>query len=116
VNFKRKVDRSPFGVLFSSYLDRVEEIAQEMGVPIASKELSFVSRAKFQLQRAIDSPEVTAVLGLSMTSLVMSIPYDEVNKSDPTIARYAVNFAVEHRLEIAEAILTEDKVGGPRVY
>lgn len=108
---KTKVDRSPFGYLLSIYLKRVEEIAREMGYRIVGKDVQLVLRARAHLKRAVAAPEVTVGLALSMTALVMTIGYDDLDKPDPTISRYAVEFAVENRMTIAEVILTETRHG-----
>lgn len=105
-------DGTPFGVVLSLYLHRVDEIAQEMGKSLQGMQVAL--RARDQLRKVIDSPEVTSTMSLSMTSLVMGISFDQVDKADPLIARYAVQFAVENRLAIAEAILTQE--GGRRVH
>lgn len=113
---KRKIDGSPFGVLFSLYIERVQGIAAEMGYQLRDNAMQVAIRAKVQLRDAIESPEVTAALALSMTSLVTSISLSQVDKPDSLIARYAVEFAIENRLQIAEVILTGGRQEGSRVY
>ena len=106
---KRKIDAAPFSTLLSLYLERVGEIASAMGYSVRMKtDRQFFLRASFQLQAAVESKEVTAALGLSMTSLVLTVSLNELDKPDPTIARHAIDFAVEKRLLIAEVILTGD--------
>jgi ribosome maturation factor RimP len=105
VKAKGKYKQSPFNFLLGLYVQRIDEIAQEMGQKLVRvKENSFFAGS--QLRWVIESPEVTSAMAVSMTSLVMTISIEKVDKPDPVIARYALEFAVENRLAIVEAVLT----------
>ena len=109
---KRKVEQQPITVLLDLILVKVTTLKMNLGYPNARNKRDMELQAISHLRKILDAPEVTLGLGISMTALTLNSTWDEVNKPDPIIMRYAIEFAVENRSLIAEVILTEGKIEG----
>jgi hypothetical protein len=113
---KRKVEAQPITVLLDLILVKVVMLKMNLGYPSAKNKKDMELRAISHLRRILDAPEVTMGLAISMTALMLDSTWEDVNKPDPLVMRYAIEFAVENRNLIAEVILTEGKSEGFRGY
>jgi hypothetical protein len=109
---KRKVEQQPIAVLLDLILVKVTVLKMNLGYPNARNKRDMELQAISHLGKILDAPEVTLGLGISMTALTMNSTWEDVDKPDPIVMRYAIEFAVENRNLIAEVILTDGKGEG----
>lgn len=69
-------------------------------------------RAPGQLKKVLAAQDPVEALGWSMTSLMVNVAYREIDKADPLVVRYALEFFNENRLLFAEVKLLEGQQDG----